>query len=528
MNKRFLSILVCALMLSAIAAGCSNQGDNSGGGDSAAAGPLDAITVSGGGEDSMGANPQDTGTLLGLSICRHLYEGLYKLDESGTVVLGQAASVDTSDDGLTYTFTLRDDIKWSDGQAVTAADFVYGWKYLVDKGSDYAGLLSMIASADAPDDKTVVVNLAYPCSYFDAVLAFPPAYPAREDKVAEFGDAYATDPETSVYNGAYTMASWSHQQSLVMEKNENYYNSDAITVSKITWAEISDSAAMLNSFKTGELVYADSYPEEEAENLIGAGLHYAPGYSSYCTLFNVGPKGPEALKDVRVRKALTLAIDRTRIVDDIRKAGDEIADTYTPSGLTNDVGVEFNSTVTKWYDVNNYEANKAEAQQLLADAGYPNGQGFPVMNYIVNNAARKTVAEAVVDDWKTVLGIDTITVEIVETFFNTRNEQDYDIAYFGWFMDYVDVSNMLYTCTTGVSDSGYSSAEYDAAYNAATAAVGQEAQWENYKKCEELLAADLPLAPILHQQNSYLLDDTKYTGLVYYCGNFYFGYLTAL
>ena len=126
----------------------------------------------------------DTGrsaTLCGLSACRHLYEGLYKLDAEGNVVLGQAENVEVSDDELTYTFTLRDDITWSDGEPVTAGDFVYGWQYLKDCSADYSTLLDMVASAEATDDKTLVVTLNYACSYLPSVLAFPSAYPVRQD-----------------------------------------------------------------------------------------------------------------------------------------------------------------------------------------------------------------------------------------------------------------------------------------------------------------------------------------------------------
>ena len=135
------------------------------------------------------------------------------------------------------------------------------------------------------------------------------------------------------------------------------------------------------------------------------------------------------------------------------------------------------------------------------------------------------MAEGIVSDWKEVLGIDSVTVETVDGFFSQRSDQDYDIAYFGWYMDYPDISNMLSTFAYGASDSGYQSEEYDAAYAKAIAETDIEKQWTDYAECEKILEEEAPLAPLYHSMNSYLFDDTNYEGLVYYCGNFYFGYV---
>ncbi|MDR1800635.1 MAG: peptide ABC transporter substrate-binding protein [Lachnospiraceae bacterium] len=538
MKKKLISLILClALAVTAFAA-CGKKADDTS--SSGTEGTTETTTdtaetteataekisfaVTGGGEDAMDVNPQSSGTLLGLSACRHLYEGLYKLDKDGNISLAQAASAETSDDGLTWTFTLRDDITWSDGQAVTAEDFTYGWQYLVDFSGDYSSLLEMIKEAKAVDEKTIEVTLAYPCAYLPSVLAFPSAYPARKDYVEQYGDAYATDPEKSVYNGAYEMTSWTHQESVVMTAREDYYDYANITAGEITWDLMTETSTMLASYKSGDIIYSDSYPDAEAASLT-EDLGYASGYNNYCAMFNVSESGPDVLKDVKVRKALSLAIDRQRIAD-IRGIDDELAYTYSPSGLYNSAGEDFIDTVTPWYDVDAYEANCEEAKALLKEAGYEGGKGFPALNYIVGNEDRKTIAEAVIGDWKDVLGIDTITVEIVDGFFAQRSSKDYDIAYFGWFMDYVDISNMLYTMVSGVSDSGFSNADYDAAYEAATSSPDEATQWENYAKCEAILAEEVPVAPILHSTNSYLFNKAEYDGLVYYCGNYYFGYVT--
>ena len=532
---RLIAMLLCMIMVGSMLAGCKSEKSGSGDTDNnetneanEAAGDSGkmAISVSGGSEDSMNVNTALTDTLEGLSASRHLYEGLYKLDKDGNVVLGQAAKEEISEDGLTYTYTLRDDITWSDGVAVKAEDFVYGWQYLKDSAASYSTILSMISNAEAKDEKTLVVTLAYQCSYLPSVLAFPSAYPVRKDIVEANGEAYATDPDKALYNGAYEMTEWTHQQSMVMKAREDYYDYENIGVGELTWQLMSDEKSMLASYQSGDFIYSDTYPKEEAAALEGKGLHFTTGYNTLTVMFNVSENGPAVLKDQKVRKALSLTIDRNHLAD-IRNLNDEIATSYTPSGFKNKDGAEFKSTIAKWYDPDQYEQNCETAKQLLKEAGYENGAGFPTLTYIVNNDERKETAEAIINDWKVVLGIDSITVEKVDGFFARRGDKDYDISYFGWYMDYVDLSNMLYTMTSEAdNNAGYSSEAYDKAFNAAISSTDEGQQWKDYAECERILSEDVPIAPYLHSQNSYLFDDANYDGLVYYCGNFYFGYVT--
>ena len=483
----------------------------------------------GGGEESIQLNTATSGFLKGISALRHLYEGLYKLDANGEIALGQAASVEQSDDNLTWTFTLRDDITWSDGQAVTANDFVFGFDNLAAQGGDYCSLLSDVAeSYEAPDDKTLIIHLKQPCGYLPSILAFPSTYPARQDYVEEYGDAYATDPDKAVYNGPYEMESWAHESEVVMKLRDDYYDADQIQVGTINWELITEESSALASFESGDYVYSDMCPDEEKPRMEGNGLVYTEGNNNYCVMFNLGDKGNEVLKDVNVRKALSLTIDRERIMN-IRGLNDEVGVTLACRGYENADGTDFVDYCDPWEDVEAYDENCETAKQLLAEAGYEDGKGFPALTYIVNNDSRKEIAEAIVNDWKEVLGIDSITVEKVENFSAARNSGDYDLAYYGWFMDYKDLSNMYDSMyATANSNSFYQGDEYDAAFLKATSAATEEEQWEGYKECDEILARDLPVSVILHSMSSYLFDDTNYEGLVYSCGNFVFTYLKAL
>ena len=484
------------------------------------------ITVTGGGEDSMVLNTAASNTLNGLSACRHLYEGLYKLDENGEPVLGQAESVDISDDMMTWTFTLRDDITWSDGEAVTAQDFVFGFDNLEAAAEDYCTLITDVAqSYEAPDEKTLVINLQFPCGYLPSVLAFPSTYPARQDYVEEYGDAYATDPDKAVYNGPYALTDWAHESEAVLNLRDDYYDAENIQVGTIHWMLTTEESTALASFKSGELVYSDMCPDEEKPAMDGNGLFYTAGNNNYCVMYNLGPDGNDVLKDEKVREALSLAIDRERIIA-IRGLNDELGFTLACSGYVNDEGVDFTEYADPWFDATAYEENCEKAKELLAEAGYENGEGFPALRYIVNNDSRKEIAEAIVGDWSEVLGIDTITVEKVENFFAARTDGDYDLSYFGWFMDYTDLSNMFGSMIAmDTSNCFWSNEDYTEAYNAAISTADMTEQWENYKKCEAVLAEDLPVTPILHSMNSYLFDDVNYSGLVYSCGNFIFTYL---
>lgn len=485
------------------------------------------IAVTGGGEDSMQVYPATSGYLNGLSACRHLYEGLYKLDANGEVVLGQAASVEQSEDGLTWTFTLRDDITWSDGVPVTAADFVFGFDNLAAQGGSYSSLISEVAASyEAVDDKTLVVHLNGPCGYLPAVLAFPSSYPARQDKVEEFGDAYGTDPEKAVYNGPYAMTAWDHEAEVVMELRDDYYDAANIQVGTINWMLNSEESTALASFESGDIMYSDMCPDEESPRMEGNGLFYTAGDNNYCIMFNLGEKGNDVLKDVKVREALSLTIDRERIIN-IRGLNDELGFTLACSGYVNADGVDFTEYADPWYDVTDYEGNCEKAKALLAEAGYENGEGFPALTYIVNNDSRKEIAEAIVNDWKEILGIDTITVEKIENFSSARHDGDYDLAYYGWYMDYKDLSNMFGSMMNMENANAfYDSEEYRAAYMAAISSGDPTEQWDKYKECEAVLAKELPVTVILHSMNSYLFDDIGYDGLVYSCGNFVFTYVT--
>lgn len=187
----------------------------------------------------------------------------------------------------------------------------------------------------------------------------------------------------------------------------------------INWELITEESSALASFESGEYVYSDLCPDEEKPRMDGNGLVYTAGNNNYCVMFNLGDKGNDVLKDEKVREALSLTIDRERIIN-IRGLNDEVGVTLIGRGYTNEEGTDFVDYCDPWEDVDAYEDNCETAKQLLAEAGYENGEGFPALTYIVNNDSRKEIAESIVNDWKEILGIDSVTAEKVENFSAAR------------------------------------------------------------------------------------------------------------
>lgn len=282
---------------------------------------------------------------------------------------------------------------------------------------------------------------------------------------------------------------------------------------------------MLASFESGDIVYSDTYPSEEAERMKGNGLQIVPGLQTYGVLVNLGNNGAEVLRDVRVRKALCLAIDRERIVQ-LEKTESTVADAYMPRGIVDENGEDFHEKLDVWYDTNDFESNCKEAKALLAQAGYPNGENFPILKYLVNNAKNQSIAEMILHDWKTYLGIDSVTIVTnTDSFWADRATGNYDLAYFSWNMDIAEGSNMLNTMLSGANDAFFSNELYDLTLQTAQKKTNIQDIWKNYRLCENILSEELPVFPIYYGSNTYLFNDENYENLVYHCGNFYFGYV---
>ena len=565
MKKRVLSILLAATFTVSMFAGATmvSAAENEATEETASTGDFN-ITV------NLASEPQTMDPALnttsdGSNMANHLFEGLMKWEDSGAEVNGsdgtahsaqlapgQAESyekTENEDGTVTYTFKLRDGIKWSDGKDVTAGDFEYAWKRLVDPATaaDYSYMLDCVVNANeiiagekdaselavkAVDDKTFEVTLVNDLPYFEELCAFPAMMPVRQDVIESAGDNWTFDVATYISNGAYKMKEWTHNSQIVVEKNENYYDYEKLGPETITFKLMDNQNAMLSGFNSGELDFIEDVPQAEIANLIASGDMKIVDYiGTYYVCFQT-QKAP--FDDARVRKAFSLAIDRTYIVNQVTQSGQVEAGGFVPAGVYDAEGAtgdDFRTVGGDYYKPTDadYEANCEEARALLAEAGYPDGEGFPVVEYLYNTSdAHKAVAEALQYMWEEELGVKvTLNNQEWAAFLQTRKDGDYSIARNGWIADYNDPISFLDMWMTGGgnNDAQYANEEYDSLIKEAKTTTDVKERMELLHKAEDkIIGEDNALAPLYFYTQKYMLAD-GIEGL-YYCplGYFFFGY----
>ena len=483
------------------------------------------------GPDPETIDPALNSAVDGGNMLLHSFECLLAVDENGQLVPGQAESWETSEDGLTWTFHLRDGLKWSDGSDLTANDFVYSWKRVCDPmvAAPYAEtVLSMVEGYDkaiegdldalqvvAQDDNTLVVTLSTPCSYFGSLAAFATLSPVQEATVTANGDAWATSAATYISNGPFYVSEWVPGSYIMMTKNPYYWNADAIKLDGIKWNLIEDSNAAYSAYQTGEVLMIKSVPTEEIPSLKdSADFHVDPIIGTYYLSLNLER---DAFKDARVRKALSLAIDRDYVANTLMQGTYSPADNFMGPGWIDMDGKQFKDNANggqSYIDVNNYEADLEEAKQLLADAGYPDGEGFPSISYTTNDAGyHKVVAEYLQQAWAQ-LGID-LQVDIVEwaSFTPMRRNGDFDVARNGWVGDYTDPSNMLelFYSTNGNNDGKFNNADFDAAIALSRTTLDSAERSKALHTAEDVLMEETGCIPVAYY-NDFWLQSDKITG----------------
>lgn len=484
----------------------------------------------------------------GAVMINHMFEGLYKWVDDGngnaTLALGQASDVQVNDDKTVYTFTIREDAKWSDGKAVTANDFVYAWQRLVDPATaaDYSYMADILLNAneimageadkatlgvEAVDERTLVVTLHTPCPYFEEIMAFPALMPVRQDMIEAGGDQWTFSIDTYVGNGPYKMESWEHGANIRIVKSETYYDYAKLGPKAINFKLMDDANAIYAAYQSGELNFIEEVPVAEIPALLESGkLDIDPYIGTYYVCFQT-QKAP--FDDVRVRKAFSLTIDRNYIVEQITQTGQVPATGFVPSGISDAEGVsgdDFRTVGGDYMDVSKeaYAANCEEARRLLAEAGYANGEGFPVVEYLYNTSeSHKAIGEALQQMWQTELGV---TVNLVNqewnTFLQTRKEGNYSIARNGWIADYNDPMSFLDMWMTGGgnNDAQYSNAKYDDLIKQAKSTNDPAERMKLMHEAEDILMGeDVVHAAIYFYTNKHMsqgFNGMYYTPLGYY------------
>lgn len=461
------------------------------------------------------------------NIILHAFETLLTFDENNDIVPGQAESYEVSDDGLTYTFHLRDGLKWSDGSDFTAEDFVYSWKRLADpntaapyaadmlstvKGYEEAAAGNIDAlGVSAPDATTLVVELAAPCVYFDKIITHASMAPVKKDAVEANGDQWALAPGTYVSNGPLKMIEWVPGSHMTFGKNENYWNADKVTLNSLKFVLMEDSNAAYSAYQTGEVQMIKDIPTEEIPSLQDSpDYHLDPRLATSYTIFNTQK---EPFDDARVRMALSLAVDREYVANTLMIGTVAPATNFVGPGISDaEAGSSFEEVTRKnnggdFFHVNDYEADLAKAKELLAEAGYPNGEGFPIIEYMTNDSGyNKPVAEYLQSAWKE-LGV-TMDIKIVEwsTFTPTRRAGDFQICRGGWVYDYDDPSNMLnlLSSTSGNNDGKYSNPEVDKLLEEARTTADKTEHYEKLHAAENLILEDAAISPLVYSSDYYL------------------------
>ncbi|MEI6800147.1 MAG: peptide ABC transporter substrate-binding protein [Pseudomonadota bacterium] len=458
-------------------------------------------------------DPQLISSVEDSDVARGLFEGLFNEDGDGNLVPAGAVSFDVSDDKLTYTFHLRPESKWSDGTPVTAADYVYGWQRLVDPAlaSEYAYYLELAQvknAADitagkkpatdlgvkAVDDLTLEVTLDNPIPYFTKMLTNTSTFPAPKAAIEKFGADW-TKPENIVTNGAYLLKEFIDGEKYVEEKNPAYWDAASVIMSPVTALVINDEDAALTRYQAGELdrteVPTGQYPHLKEE--FPAEANSTPYACAYDYIINVAEgKGNEALKDVRVRKALSYAVDRDVIVNNILQGGQTPAYSWTPPAINGYVMPDID--YSHWTQAERNDKAKA----LLAEAGY--GPDHPLqltLNYNTSDGHKK-IAVAIQQMWKQTLGVE-LTPNNYEWKVHTDKliAGDFEMARYAWCADYNEASTFLdlYASYSTNNDGKFANADYDKLLKDAKTMADPSA---NYTAAEQILATEMPIIPIYH------------------------------
>jgi len=453
-----------------------------------------------------------------------LFEGLLRFNNKGRPEPGVAERWDISEDGRTYTFHLREGASWSDGKPVTAHDFVSSWKRTLTPAtaSGYNYMLFPIRNAEAfasgeledfeqvgvtaLDDRTLQVELDSPTPYFLDLVSFTTYKPVRTDLIEEVGDDWVK-PENIITNGPYRLEAWRINDKIRLAKNPEYWNRENVALEVVDVLPISQANTAFNFYASGE---ADLVMDKglAPPSLLDAlkkrnDFHAAPFLGTYFLRFNA-TKPP--FDDPRVRKALAMSIDKPAITSKITRAGETPADGFVPPGVEG-----YASPEGLPYD-------PEKARELLAEAGYPGGEGFPLVTYLYSEGElNEAIAVELQSMWNNELGINiNLARQEWKVYLNSMSSLDYDIARSSWVGDYPDPNTFLDMFLTGGGNNrtGWSSEEYDRLIDSAAAELDPQQRFKILEEAEKLLVEEeAPIAPIYFYVGIQLYDPDKIGGI---------------
>jgi oligopeptide transport system substrate-binding protein len=465
-------------------------------------------------------DPQLVEDSAGHDISRNLFEGLMNQNEKGEVVPGVAESFTVTPDNKTYTFVLRKDAKWSNGDPVVAGDFVYAWQRAVDPAtaSNYAWYMELativnatdiIAGTKTPDtlgvkavdDYTLEVQLTEATPFLAEMTTYATMFPAHKATIEKFGADW-TKPGNMVSNGAYMLSEMIPAEKLTMVRNPNYWDNANTIIEQVTSLVINDENLALTRYQAGELdkteIPIGQYPDLEASDPDAATS--VPNLCTYYYTVNLSDTGNPALKDVRVRKALSYMLDRDVFVNSVLKGGQ-----YPAYNLTHQYTAGFQVPEIDYAGWTQADRD-AKAVELMTEAGF--GPDNPLDLTLIYNTsdAHKALATVVAQMARQKLGVN-ITLANYEwkTYLEVRGSQQFDLARYAWCGDYNEASTFLNIMTTGneANDGKWSNAEYDALMAEAKTLADPT---PNYAKAEQIMAAEMPILPLYQYTSNFMLD----------------------
>lgn len=469
-------------------------------------------------------DPQKTTDTVSMMVLNSVMEGLVRLDKKGGYMPGMAKSWKVSDDGLTYTFTIRDDAKWSNGTPVTAADFEYGIKRALDvnTASEYSYILFDIVGAEEAisshgsldnvgvkaDGNTLTITLKRPTPYFLGICAFATTLPCNEAFYTKHADKYASEADQMIYNGPWVISSWQHDTEIDLAKNDKYWNKDQIKLKKVTMYMITDTSTAMTMFYNGELdivAVPGSYLAEVAKK-----GYKTSTYSDLSTFYLEVNMTDKYTSNANFRKALSCAYDASSFIKGVVKNNSQVPKGLVPSGILCN-GKDYRVQAG---DLNVYSFDKTKAKAYLATAmtelGIAKASDIKISILCDEGDVTKAYAAAIQEMYVSTLGI---KVDIQQMTFQARlqkmTSKDFQVVLAGWGPDYNDPMTYLDMMVTGGTNNHtyYSNATFDNYITSAKNDPNQTSRYNTLVKAEKLLMEDLPLIMIYCRSRDWIAQD---------------------
>ena len=467
-------------------------------------------------------DPQLASDASGITIDSLIYEGLTRLDKEGKVVPAAAESWEISEDGLKWTFHIRKDMKWANGDSVTAKDFAFGWLRALDPqtASEYAYELYYIKGAKeynegkgkkediairTPDDNTLEIELNQPTPYLLSLLSFPTYYPVNEKFYNEAGKDFSLSADKIMGNGPYAVKKWTPETSILLSKNENYWNKDNIHLDELEIKMISDPLAALNAFKNGELDITELSGEQLIEYRTDKRLYSYNKGSIKFLKFNVKNK---LLANQKIREAVSMAIDRNEMTENVSKGSFMPAYGFVPEGYGGSDGGDFRKENGDIFEKYNPEKAKQLFQEGLKEVGET---GTPTLTLMIYEAPdNQKLAEYIQEKLRTVLGLDVkIETNTFKIFSQNESQGNYDMDLSQWGPDYLDPMTYMDMWVTngGNNKTNWANPEYDKLMETAKTSVDNSVRMKSMMEAEKILGKEVPIAMLTYNIKNMLVNE---------------------